>query len=553
LQTFAKIHPIRRDLIASSVLLGGTALVADVARMSSPEATAIAGGGVLFLRGAGLMTRSTKRFATALKAGTMPGRLFDVATAATYTMGNFGLTVGEIMNKSIGRGLSLTHFSFSRWAALEPAIFAVSNLFNTRRAWLQAVARHTHTGQTGRDRMNAVHRLVSNPSWVLAGSFATAVSFFKTGKAVAGLFGHLSLHNGLATVAGAIATGGWSRFTKNIAQRSVLEVLKRDHQNEKYDDLRVRRQLGLSREEANRAEAMYAQSQNKSLTGKLTAAVQLDLERGKALAEGRTLNNDQDALDKERAQVRGDLTNWGNSLAELDRAQQGQDRFVGSLTPQDVENNQVSIDQTYADLDKRRQTLEARKRVLDGKDANLNKRQITLGTKRQQLAARDLKPRWTPQPNWNRPSIRGWADNETQLRKATAVALTVSGLGTILEALFEPTGAAKPPHPKLGPRAQVPSGPGAANGANAGSLPVPGARYVVNQAIVRELAGASATSKVLGTAQQGAQLQVTGKRVVHGGHAYDEVVIGRNESGLRYGWVLADQLSSAPGSGGASP
>ena len=521
-------HTTRTSIAVTALGAGGAVGVADLVKILSPEAGAVIGSSVLAARGLALVSRDFEKLPKSIRdkiaPGTTGGRILDGATALTYWSGNLGDTAGEILKGTILKNP-------------EPAVFSVSNIFNGRRMLGRALAK---TGKTASRNLDALHRYVSNPSWVAAGGYAAFVAGAKTFDAVT--------HGNLGdTAIEGVATASWTAFTGSVGARSVLEIMRGHPGAESYDDIRARKQLGLSFDQARTAKNLEAEY-NKNVkaakattpAGKaptLTPSDRLHLDQARALTRAKKLNATDETLQATAKTIDGDK----KKLAP--------DRTTWALESQDFRRETVGMTpaQIAADhaLTGRQQSLENEEQRLATEETRIAGATRKLRGDRAKLqVARDkqgdyatdrLDPDNTVKKNYRRGVARKLASNDLRLRKTTAWGLTIAGFAGVIDAIFG-TATASMPKPKGFPPPK----------AGAAGPPHSGARLVASQANVHEFAAASAHANVVGTVQRGTQLQATGKQMVSDGQTYDQIVYGRTAQGeALYGWVLAGVMRNA--------
>jgi hypothetical protein len=502
-----------------------------------PEAGVAIGSGVLAARGLALVSRDFEKLPKSIRdkiaPGTTGGRILDGATALTYWSGNLGDTAGEILKGTILKNP-------------EPAVFSLSNIFNGRRMLGRALAK---TGKTASRRLDALHRYVSNPSWVAAGGYAAFVAGAKTLDAVT----HGNL--GDAAIEG-VATTSWTAFTGSIGARSILEIMRGHPGAESYDDIRARKQLGLSFDQARTAKNLEAEynknaraAKANTLGGKaptLTPSDKLHLDQARALTRAKKLNATDETLRATAKTIDGaykklatDRTTWALESQDFRRETVG-------MTPAQIAGDHA-LTGRHQSLENEEQRLATEGKLIAGAINKLrgDRAKLRVARDKQDVYTKgSLDPDNTPKKNYRRGVTRKLTSNDLRLRKTTAWGLTIAGFAGLIDAIFETATASMPKPKRLPPPKSGQHGSEGANGA--AGPPRGGARLVASQAKVHEFAAASTRAKVVGTVQRGTQLQATGKQTVSDGQTYDQIVYGRTAQGeALYGWVLAGVMRNA--------
>jgi hypothetical protein len=530
-------HATRTSIAVTALGAGGAVGVADLVKNLPLEAGTAIGSGVLAARGLALVSRDFEKLPKSVRdkiaPGTTGGRILDGATALTYWSGNLGDTAGEILKGTILKNP-------------EPAVFSLSNVFNGRRMLGRALAK---TGKTASRRLDALHRYVSNPSWVAAGGYAAFVAGAKTLDAVT----HGNL--GDAAIEG-VATTSWTAFTGSIGARSVLEIMRGHPGAESYDDIRARKQLGLSFDQARTAKNLEAEH-NKNVkaakantpAGKaptLTPADKLHLDQARALTRAKKLNATDETLRTTAKTIDGDDKNLATDRTTWALESQDFRRETAGMTPAKIAADHALTGRQQSLEDEEQRLATEGKRIASAFNKLRGDRaKLQVARDKQDIYTKgSLDPDNTPKKNYRRAVARKLTSNDLRLRKTTAWGLTIAGFAGLIDAIFG-TATASMPKPKGSPPPNSGQhGPEGANGA--AGPPHGGARLVASQANVHEFAAASARAKVVGTVQRGTQLQATGKQMVSDGQTYDQIVYGRTAQGeALYGWVLADVMRNA--------
>jgi hypothetical protein len=405
------------------------------------------------------------------------------------------------------------------------------------------------TGKTASRRLDALHRYVSNPSWVAAGGYAAFVAGAKTLDAVT----HGNL--GDAAIEG-VATTSWTAFTGSIGARSVLEIMRGHPGAESYDDIRARKQLGLSFDQARTAKNLEAEH-NKNVkaakantpAGKaptLTPADKLHLDQARALTRAKKLNATDETLRTTAKTIDGDDKNLATDRTTWALESQDFRRETAGMTPAKIAADHALTGRQQSLEDEEQRLATEGKRIASAFNKLRGDRaKLQVARDKQDIYTKgSLDPDNTPKKNYRRAVARKLTSNDLRLRKTTAWGLTIAGFAGLIDAIFG-TATASMPKPKGSPPPNSGQhGPEGANGA--AGPPHGGARLVASQANVHEFAAASARAKVVGTVQRGTQLQATGKQMVSDGQTYDQIVYGRTAQGeALYGWVLADVMRNA--------